>query len=207
MKKIIRNGLIIPGRKKKNSIIIFIFTSTTLKSSKETHLLKRSAWLFSSFFTVVWCSAESVLLPCELFLWKSITFIRHCTFAPTHLFPASILTSSVPFLVLPWNVASSGDIRQRGFVNFRNLDRWVGGIWFTSAIRECIWRNLSLFCIFWWEMSDRGGMAASSLAVTERKPQRPGGYTGIFFQLFDWNRRFAKKKLFSKKLLSPGCLF
>ncbi|XP_019154543.1 PREDICTED: uncharacterized protein LOC109151086 isoform X2 [Ipomoea nil] len=52
-------------------------------------------------------------------------------------------------------------------------------------------------------MSDRGGMAASSLAVTERKPQRTGGYTGIFFQLFDWNRRFAKKKLFSKKLLSP----
>ncbi|KAI3462548.1 hypothetical protein Pfo_019211 [Paulownia fortunei] len=43
----------------------------------------------------------------------------------------------------------------------------------------------------------------SSLAVVEKKPQRPGGCVGIFFQLFDWNRRFAKKKLFSKKLLPP----
>ncbi|KAL1566606.1 hypothetical protein AAHA92_02196 [Salvia divinorum] len=45
--------------------------------------------------------------------------------------------------------------------------------------------------------------AASSLAIVEKKPQRPGGCVGIFFQLFDWNRRFAKKKLFSKKLLPP----
>lgn len=45
---------------------------------------------------------------------------------------------------------------------------------------------------------------APSLAVTEKRPQRPGGCVGIFFQLFDWNRRFAKKKLFSKKLLTPG---
>lgn len=44
---------------------------------------------------------------------------------------------------------------------------------------------------------------ASSLAIVEKKPQRPGGCVGIFFQLFDWNRRFAKKKLFSKKLLPP----
>ncbi|KAE9449469.1 hypothetical protein C3L33_18639, partial [Rhododendron williamsianum] len=40
--------------------------------------------------------------------------------------------------------------------------------------------------------------------MTEKRPQRPGGCVGIFFQLFDWNRRFAKKKLFSKKLLTPG---
>ncbi|CAK9150691.1 unnamed protein product [Ilex paraguariensis] len=44
---------------------------------------------------------------------------------------------------------------------------------------------------------------ASSLAITEKKPHRPGGCVGILFQLFDWNRRFAKKKLFSKKLLPP----
>ncbi|KAL3637801.1 hypothetical protein CASFOL_018249 [Castilleja foliolosa] len=43
--------------------------------------------------------------------------------------------------------------------------------------------------------------SSSSLAIVEKKPQRPGGCVGIFFQLFDWNRRFAKKKLFSKKLL------
>nr|GMC59952.1 Futsch light chain LC(F) like [Ipomoea batatas] len=52
-------------------------------------------------------------------------------------------------------------------------------------------------------MSETGGITASSLAITEKKPQRTGGCVGIFFQLFDWNRRFAKKKLFSKKLLPP----
>ncbi|KAK9115017.1 hypothetical protein Syun_021814 [Stephania yunnanensis] len=53
-------------------------------------------------------------------------------------------------------------------------------------------------------MSDSGcgrGSSSSSLAITEKKPQRSGGCVGIFFQLFDWNRRLAKKKLFSKKLL------
>ena len=47
---------------------------------------------------------------------------------------------------------------------------------------------------------------SSSLAIIEKKPhiQRPGGCVGIFFQLFDWNRRFAKKKFFPKKLLPPG---
>lgn len=45
---------------------------------------------------------------------------------------------------------------------------------------------------------------SSCLAITEKRPQRPGGCVGIFFQLFDWNRRLAKKKLFSKKLLPPG---
>ncbi|XP_016435867.1 uncharacterized protein LOC107762065 isoform X1 [Nicotiana tabacum] len=55
-------------------------------------------------------------------------------------------------------------------------------------------------------MSDSVAITASSLAITEKKPQRPGGCVGIFFQLFDWNRRFAKKKLFPKKLLSPARL-
>ncbi|CAI0451028.1 unnamed protein product [Linum tenue] len=42
------------------------------------------------------------------------------------------------------------------------------------------------------------------LAVSDKRPNRPGGCVGIFFQLFDWNRRFAKKKLFSTKLLPPA---
>lgn len=54
------------------------------------------------------------------------------------------------------------------------------------------------------KMSDNASVTASSLAITENKPQRTGGCVGIFFQLFDWNRRFAKKKLFSKRLLPPG---
>ncbi|XP_039010455.1 uncharacterized protein LOC120139216 [Hibiscus syriacus] len=40
--------------------------------------------------------------------------------------------------------------------------------------------------------------------ITEKKPYRPGGCVGIFFQLFDWNKRFAKKKFFSRKLLSSA---
>lgn len=56
-------------------------------------------------------------------------------------------------------------------------------------------------------MIDTVEKTASSLAIVEKKPQRPGGCVGIFFQLFDWNRRFAKKKLFSKKLLPPGNFF
>lgn len=55
-------------------------------------------------------------------------------------------------------------------------------------------------------MSDSGG---SVLAITEKKAHRAsgGGCVGVFFQLFDWNRRFAKKKLFSNKLLPLGqCL-
>lgn len=50
-------------------------------------------------------------------------------------------------------------------------------------------------------MNDTAGNTSSCLAITEKRPQRPGGCVGIFFQLFDWNRRLAKKKLFSKKLL------
>ncbi|BBG99538.1 hypothetical protein Prudu_009257 [Prunus dulcis] len=48
------------------------------------------------------------------------------------------------------------------------------------------------------------GKTGSALAIAETKTHRPGGCVGIFFQLFDWNRRFAKKKLFSKKLLPPS---
>lgn len=53
-------------------------------------------------------------------------------------------------------------------------------------------------------MNENTGKASSSLAITtEKRAHRPGGCAGIFFQLFDWNRKFAKKKLFSKKLLPP----
>ncbi|KAK0595139.1 hypothetical protein LWI29_003918 [Acer saccharum] len=45
----------------------------------------------------------------------------------------------------------------------------------------------------------------ASLSITEKRTtHRPGGCVGIFFQLFDWNRRLAKKKLFSRKLLPPA---
>ncbi|KAK9271751.1 hypothetical protein L1049_002114 [Liquidambar formosana] len=53
-------------------------------------------------------------------------------------------------------------------------------------------------------MNDTAGKTSSSLAITEKRPHRPGGCVGIFFQLFDWNRRLAKKKLFSRKLLPPA---
>lgn len=43
---------------------------------------------------------------------------------------------------------------------------------------------------------------SESVAIVEKKPHKPGGCAGIFFQLFEWNRRFAKKKL--KKLLPPA---
>ncbi|XP_038884173.1 uncharacterized protein LOC120075082 [Benincasa hispida] len=48
------------------------------------------------------------------------------------------------------------------------------------------------------------GRASSCLAISEKKTHKPGGCVGIFFQLFDWNRRLAKKKLFSRKLLPPA---
>lgn len=55
------------------------------------------------------------------------------------------------------------------------------------------------------EMNENPEKSSSSLAIaTEKRTHRPGGCVGIFFQLFDWNRRFAKKKLFSMKLLPPG---
>ncbi|KAE9595176.1 hypothetical protein Lal_00009288 [Lupinus albus] len=43
-----------------------------------------------------------------------------------------------------------------------------------------------------------------NLAITEKKAHKPGGCVGIFFQLFEWKRKLAKKKLFSKKLLLPA---
>ncbi|PHT96488.1 hypothetical protein BC332_34586 [Capsicum chinense] len=46
---------------------------------------------------------------------------------------------------------------------------------------------------------------SSAREMNERQPQRPCGCVEIFFQLFDRNRRFAKK-LFQKKLLSPAFL-
>ncbi|XP_021763581.1 uncharacterized protein LOC110728222 [Chenopodium quinoa] len=54
-------------------------------------------------------------------------------------------------------------------------------------------------------MSDLSARTSSALAITEKKPQiqRAGGCVGIFFQLFDWNRRFSKNKFFPKKLLPP----
>ncbi|XP_010552195.1 PREDICTED: uncharacterized protein LOC104822621 [Tarenaya hassleriana] len=45
---------------------------------------------------------------------------------------------------------------------------------------------------------------APSVAITEKRANRLGGCVGIFFQLFDWNRRFSKKKLFSRQPLLPG---
>ncbi|XP_022772093.1 uncharacterized protein LOC111314717 [Durio zibethinus] len=54
------------------------------------------------------------------------------------------------------------------------------------------------------EMNEQTEKTASALAITEKKPHRTGGCVGIFFQLFDWNRRIAKKKLFSRKLLPPA---
>jgi hypothetical protein len=53
-------------------------------------------------------------------------------------------------------------------------------------------------------MNENTGQMSSCLAIAENRVHKPGGCVGIFFQLFDWNRRFAKKKLFSKKLLPPG---
>jgi len=46
--------------------------------------------------------------------------------------------------------------------------------------------------------------SVKNFAITEKKAQKPGGCVGIVFQLFEWKRKLAKKKLFSKKLLLPG---
>jgi hypothetical protein len=50
------------------------------------------------------------------------------------------------------------------------------------------------------KMSDS---SVKNLAITD-KVQKPGGCAGIFFQLIDWKKRLVKKKIFSKKLLTPG---
>ncbi|CAI0547617.1 unnamed protein product [Linum tenue] len=54
------------------------------------------------------------------------------------------------------------------------------------------------------EQHTSNAVASNCLTVADKRPHRPGGCVGIFFQLFDWNRRFAKKKLFSTKLLPPA---
>ncbi|CAL0308270.1 unnamed protein product [Lupinus luteus] len=46
--------------------------------------------------------------------------------------------------------------------------------------------------------------SVKNLAITEKKAHKPGGCAGIVFQLFEWKRKLAKKKLFSKKLLLPA---
>uniref|UniRef100_A0A2P2JPC2 Uncharacterized protein LOC8269347 n=2 Tax=Rhizophora mucronata TaxID=61149 RepID=A0A2P2JPC2_RHIMU len=53
-------------------------------------------------------------------------------------------------------------------------------------------------------MNETTRTSATSLAITEKRAHRPGGCAGIFFQLFEWNRRFAKKLFSSKKLLPPS---
>lgn len=61
--------------------------------------------------------------------------------------------------------------------------------------------------LFWGVLVSVAKMNDSTvknLAITEKKPQKPGGCVGIFFQLFEWKKKLAKKKLFSKKLLPPG---
>ncbi|KAF8050068.1 hypothetical protein N665_2051s0003 [Sinapis alba] len=54
------------------------------------------------------------------------------------------------------------------------------------------------------ELQETVDKTATCSAITEQRPNRLGGCVGVFFQLFDWNRRFAKKKLFSRKSLLPG---
>lgn len=54
-------------------------------------------------------------------------------------------------------------------------------------------------------MNDTPGKMLSSLTGGD-KHQHPkiGGCVGVFFQMFDWNKRFAGKKLFSNRLLPAG---
>jgi hypothetical protein len=59
------------------------------------------------------------------------------------------------------------------------------------------------------EMSDVSVKGSSScLAITEKNnnnnQKQDGSCVGIFFQLFDWNKRLTKKRFFTKKLLPPG---
>ncbi|CAA7016451.1 unnamed protein product [Microthlaspi erraticum] len=54
------------------------------------------------------------------------------------------------------------------------------------------------------ELQETVDKTAPCAAITEKRPNRLGGCVGVFFQLFDWNRRFAKRKLFSRKSLLNG---
>ncbi|KAK9074720.1 hypothetical protein SSX86_003038 [Deinandra increscens subsp. villosa] len=66
-----------------------------------------------------------------------------------------------------------------------------------SGLLACFWKEEE-------EKKDDGASVTTScLAISEQKPRRTGGCVAVFFQLFDWNRRFAKKKRFSKRLLPP----
>jgi len=69
-----------------------------------------------------------------------------------------------------------------------------------------IWVWLILKESDFWFLGEMNDTERTSLAITKQKAHRPGGCDGIFFQLFDWNRRFSKKKLFSMKLL-PAIYF
>ncbi|CAN6445278.1 unnamed protein product [Victoria cruziana] len=50
-------------------------------------------------------------------------------------------------------------------------------------------------------MDETPGKMLSTLTVAEKPRSKPAGCVGIFFQLFDWNRRFARKKIFSNSFL------
>ncbi|CAN6933856.1 unnamed protein product [Brassica oleracea] len=54
------------------------------------------------------------------------------------------------------------------------------------------------------ELTETVDKTATCSAITEKRPNRLGGCVGVFSQLFNWNRRFAKRKLFSRKSLLPG---
>lgn len=69
--------------------------------------------------------------------------------------------------------------------------------WFFGEV-FCFWGVLLESFV---KMSESSSV--KNLAITD-KVQKPGGCVGIFFQLIDWKKRLVKKKLFSKKLLTPG---
>ncbi|CAH8391772.1 unnamed protein product [Eruca vesicaria subsp. sativa] len=49
------------------------------------------------------------------------------------------------------------------------------------------------------ELQETVDKTAPCVAITEKRPNRFSGCVGVFFQLFDWNRHFVKKKaLFSQ---------
>ncbi|KAJ9564371.1 hypothetical protein OSB04_000337 [Centaurea solstitialis] len=47
-----------------------------------------------------------------------------------------------------------------------------------------------------------GSSSALAISSDNKRGRKSGGCVGIFFQLFDWNRRFAKKKAFLQKIAS-----
>lgn len=78
--------------------------------------------------------------------------------------------------------------------NCRNL------IWEPSALRVLLFESSGLFIT----MNETPGKMLSSLTSGDKQQhQHPkiGGCVGVFFNLFDWNKRFTGKKLFSNRLL------